>query len=221
MVSVDGVTKRFGTLTALEDITVALEAGKTYGLFGENGAGKTTLVKVLSGTLSPDAGSVRVLGTDPAKQWRIRRRMGIVEDGDAYFPELTAREHLWWVGRLRGLDDARCEEQMDTLLHTFRVRDRADDLICSLSHGMRRKVCVASAFIGRPDIILLDEPTTGLDVDSLDSLGNLLASHRGRGGVALLASHNRAFLGGVCSEVIFLSKGRMTGLGSVEDLCDR
>jgi ABC-2 type transport system ATP-binding protein len=209
MIKLENIVKRFNGCVALDGISLDMHEGKTYGLCGRNGAGKTTLLRVLSGILSPEEGVVRVLDKDPAKEWRIRRQMGIVEDGDAYFPELTVVEFLWWVGRLRDLTDEQCNDETEQLTHMFYIDKKVDDLISSLSHGMRRKVLIASVFIGRPRIIMLDEPTNGLDVDSLDVLYKLLDEHRQNGGLAIIACHDSCFIDKACSDVVTLVEGRI------------
>ena len=209
MIKLENIVKRFGDCMALNQVSLDMHQGKIYGLWGRNGAGKTTLLRVISGILSPEEGTVRVLDKDPAKEWRVRRQMGIVEDDDAYFPELTAVEFLWWVARLRNLTDEQSNNEIEQLLRVFYIDKRAHDLIGSLSHGMRRKVLIASAFIGQPKLIMLDEPTNGLDVDSLDALCKLLEDHRQKQGAAIVACHDSHFIKKVCSDVITLEDGKI------------
>ena len=211
MIHLRDVTKNFGKCKAVRPTSIEMGGSRIYGLWGRNGAGKTTLIKLIAGTLPPDTGDVEVLGRDPLKDWRIRREIGLVEDGDGYFPELTVAEFLWWVGRLRGLGDDVSQEQAQTLAAKLYLEKRMGEEIGSLSHGMRRKTLLASAFIGKPRILLLDEPTTGLDVDSLESLASLLKRHRQEGGTVVIASHDRAFVDSVCSDVIELDDGQIVG----------
>lgn len=218
MIQLDGIGKVFGTCIALDGVTLTMHRERIYGLWGRNGAGKTTLMRIIAGTLPPDHGVVRVLGKDPTKKWSVRRRIGIVEDGDAYFPELTADEFLWWVGRLRNLADDECEEQIQTLTRVLYLEERADSLIGSLSHGMRRKVAIAGAFMGKPELVMLDEPTSGLDVDSLRALCGMLEEHRRNGGTAVLACHVSAFIKSVCSDVAVLQDGTVDGYGPLESV---
>jgi ABC-type multidrug transport system ATPase subunit len=214
------VRKCFGQRVVLDGLDAHLRPGCTYGLWGRNGVGKTTLLRIVSGMLLPDGGVVRVLGKDPAADWLVRRQVGIVEDGDTYFPELTAAEYLWWVGRLRKADDAATDRSIDRLAAAFYIEDRLGDLTGSLSHGMRRKVAIASAFVGRPQIVVMDEPTNGLDVDSLRALCSLLAEHRGRGGMALLACHDGPFVRSACSHVVRIEDGRLSEPVPVAEAAD-
>jgi len=211
MVNLRDVSKRFGKCTALWPTAFNMAEGRVYGLWGRNGAGKTTMIRLIAGLLAPDEGHVEVLGRDPAKDWRIRRQIGLVEDGDAYFPELTVDEFLWWVGRLRSVDDDVCDSLIKAIAARLYLKEQLADEMGSLSHGMRRKTLLASAFIGRPKVILLDEPTTGLDVDSVDSLACLLEEHRGEGGTAVIACHDQGFVEKVCSDVIELDSGKIVG----------
>ena len=209
MIHLSDLTKRFGKCIALSDLSFRMTEGRIYGISGRNGAGKTTMLRIISGLLLPDSGSVEVLGKDPAKDWSIRKQIGILEDGDAYFPELTASEFLWWVGRLRSLNDQQCEECIESLTQAFYLENRRDDLVESLSHGMRRKVLLASVFVASPKLLLLDEPTTGLDTDSVAALSKMLHKHRLQSGTAVIACHDRTFLESVCSDLINLEQGRM------------
>ena len=210
MIKLENIVKRFGDCMALNQVSLDMHQGKIYGLWGRNGAGKTTLLRVISGILSPEEGTVRVLDKDPAKEWRVRRQMGIVEDDDAYFPELTVVEFLWWVARLRHLTDEQCDNEIEQLSRIFYIDKRVDDLIGSLSHGMRRKVLIASAFIGQPRLIMLDEPTNGLDIDSTDALCKLLEEHRQMAGTAIIACHDSHFIEKICSDVLILKEGTVT-----------
>jgi ABC-type multidrug transport system ATPase subunit len=218
MVILESVEKAFGKRVVLRGVSLRLQAGCTYGLCGRNGAGKTTLLRLITGMASPDAGKVRVMGKDPVCEWAVRREMGIVEDGDTYFPELTASEYLWWVGRLRGVEEKTCRGQTERLAKAFYIEDRLNDLTGSLSHGMRRKVAIASAFVGEPRLLVMDEPTNGLDVDSVRALCGLLIEHRKAGGTALLACHDREFLARASSHTITIDGGTVSepvGIGEV------
>jgi len=209
MITLENIIKRFDACVALDRVSLRMQQGEIYGLWGRNGAGKTTLLRIISGILPPEEGTVRVFDKNPVKEWRVRRQMGIVEDDDAYFPELTVVEFLWWVARLRNLTDTECAVQTEYLSHCFYIDKRLDDFIGSLSHGMRRKVLIASAFLGQPKIMLLDEPTNGLDVDSLDALCRLLQEHRQNSGIAILACHDSQFIARVCSEVVTMENGKV------------
>ena len=165
------------------------------------------MIRIICGIISADQGRVRVFDKDPKKHWQIRRDIGIVEDEDSYFPELTASEFIWWVGRLRKLTDKQCQEEIEQLAQMFFIEKRLDNLIGALSHGMRRKVEIAAALIGKPRLIILDEPTNGLDVDSVEVLCETLKKQRENGGAAIVACHDRAFIERVCTDRVTLENG--------------
>ena len=216
MIQVENIRKQFDRCLALDHISLDLKDRKTYGLWGRNGAGKTTLIRIVLGVLSPDHGTVRVFGNDPKKDWSVRREIGIVTDEDAYFPELTTDEFLWWVGKLRSVKEEVLEEQIERFICDFYIDEHRNHLIGSLSHGMRRKVSVIGAFIGTPKLIVMDEPLNGLDIDSIETLCCLLKEHKEDGGAALIACHDAAFIKEVCTDIIEIDKGRIIRQGPAE-----
>lgn len=209
MICLEHVRKQFGQNVVLADVSLVTEYGKAYALQGKNGAGKTTLIRIALGLMLSDRGVVRVFDEDPRSNWAIRREIGIVSDEDAYFPELTVEEYLWWVGRLRFIDNNICEKQIDAYTRVFCVDDRRDHLISSLSHGMRRKVLIMSAFIGGPKLIVMDEPTNGLDADSLGVLRDLLRDHAKKGNTAVISCHDMVFAKTACTNLIMLERGKV------------
>jgi len=216
VIQLENIKKQYDQCVALDQVSLNMEYGKVYGLWGRNGAGKTTLIRIILGVLPPDNGTVRVFGNDPKKEWSVRREIGIVSDGDEYFPELTVEEFLWWVGKLRSIRDSVCEEQIERYTHAFYVNEHRNHLISSLSHGTRRKVSVISAFIGEPKLIVMDEPINGLDIDSIEALCNLLKKHREKGGAALIACHDAIFVKKVCTDIIEIDKGKIVQHGPVK-----
>lgn len=210
------VRKSFGPTVALDDITLALPPGRLYGLWGRNGSGKSTLLNLVVGMLPPDAGSVRVLGEDPCVAWRIRRQIGILQETDDCFPELTVQEFLSWVGRLKGLGREQCHPEIAALAAAFCIDDKIGAFIGTLSFGMRRKVLLAAALLAGPKLLVLDEPTNGLDFQSREVFRQQLLAHQKRGNAALLASHDWDLMQGLCSEVIILEAGRIVAQGAPE-----
>ncbi|MFC1764864.1 ABC transporter ATP-binding protein [Planctomycetota bacterium] len=220
MIVLDHISKRFGKNLVLTDINFKTECSKIYALQGRNGAGKTTLIRIALGLLPADSGTVRVLDKDPQSNWAVRQKIGVVCDDDAYFPELTVEEYLWWVGRLRSLTNAACKKQIDELTRAFYLYERQNHAIRSLSHGMQRKMLIASAFIGSPKLIVMDEPTSGLDAESLDVLANLLQEHACRGNTALLSCHDKTFVKNTCTDIVVLDGGRTRIVDKVKYLSD-
>jgi ABC-2 type transport system ATP-binding protein len=215
MIELENIRKQYERCVALDQISLDLEYGKAYGLWGRNGAGKTTLIRIVLGVLSPDQGIVRVFGNDPKRDWSVRREIGLVSDEDAYFPELTVEEFLWWIGKLRSVTSSPYQEQIARYTQAFYIDEHRDHLISSLSHGTRRKVSVVSAFIGEPKLIVMDEPTNGLDVDSIEALCRLLREHRHGGGAALIACHDAAFMKETCTDIIEIDEGKIVQHGPV------
>lgn len=207
MVELENIVKRFGECVALNHVTLQAQTGRIYGLWGKNGAGKTTLLRIICGISACDQGRVRVLGVNPQKQPQVRRQIGIVDDEDTYFPELTAREFLWWIGRLRRLTEQHCHAEIERWGNLFYIDQQLDHLTCSLSHGMRRKVALTAALIGEPELLLFDEPTNGLDVDAVDALCTILKKHRQKNGAAIVACHDLAFMHRICTDFITLQNG--------------
>jgi len=210
MVELRKISKAFNEQLVLDQINLDLSPHRIYGLRGRNGAGKTTLMNIILGIHPPDEGTARVFGKDPTQDWQIRQSIGTLQEEDAHFPELTAAEFLWWVGRLRGMKDTQSDQQIETLAERFYLSHKLDHLIESLSYGMIRKVLLGAAFMAEPKIILLDEPSNGLDTDSLESLCALLIQHQQKGGCALIISHNQPFIQKICTDVIVLAKGKIT-----------
>ena len=209
MVELRKISKAFNELLVLDQINLDLSPHHVYGLRGRNGAGKTPLMNVILGIHPPDEGTARVLGKDPELDWQIRQSIGTLQEEDAYFPELTAAEFLWWVGRLRGMTDTQSEQQIKALAERFYLSHKLDHLMESLSYGMIRKVLLAAAFMAEPQILLLDEPSNGLDTDSVDSLCTLLTEHQQKGGTALIISHNQSFIQKICTDVLVLDDGKI------------
>jgi ABC-2 type transport system ATP-binding protein len=218
MIQLENIRKEYDHCIALDQIDLHLEYGKSYGLWGRNGAGKTTLIRIVLGVLPPDQGTIKVFGADPKKDWSVRREMGITTDEDAYFPELTVEEFLWWVGKLRSVKEDVYKEQVENYTHAFYIDEHRNHLICSLSHGTRRKVSVISAFIGAPKLIVMDEPLNGLDVDSIEALYHALKKHCQNGKAVLIACHDAAFIKEVCTEIIEIDKGKIIRQGHAEKM---
>ena len=218
MIQLKNIRKQYDRCIALDHTSLDLEYGKTYGLWGRNGAGKTTLIRIILGVLSPDDGTVRVFDRDPKKDWSIRKEMGIVSDEDDYFPELTVEEFLWWIGKLRSVKEDEYKEQIKRYIRAFFIEEHRNHLIGSLSYGTRRKVSVIGAFIGTPNLIVMDEPLNGLDVDSIETLCNSLKKHRENGRAALIACHNAIFIKDVCTDIIEIDKGKIVRQGHAEKM---
>lgn len=213
----DGVTKRYGRLTALDALSLAVPRGVICGLVGPNGAGKTTTYGVVGGLIQPDGGRVELLGEGPFDPRRHRGRVTLLPQDCALNPHTPVRELLRFYARLQGLDRAEAERESDRVLDQVALADRAGAKIRQLSHGMRRRVAVAQALVGAPELVLLDEPTSGLDPDLVARMRDLFRAQRGRC-TLVISSHILAELEAVCDHVIFLERGRCVAQGSMAEI---
>jgi len=213
-----GARRRFGERNALDGVDLELGAGEIYGLLGPNGAGKTTLVRAISGRLRLDGGRVDVCGLDPGADRSARRRLGLVPQEIALYGELTALENLTVFGRLMGLGRRECRRAADRLLETIGLADRADDLVASLSGGMKRRLNVAAGVIHRPRLLLLDEPTVGVDPTARESIHELLLELRREGLAMVLTTHDLEQAAELADRVGILIDGRIRAEGQVDDL---
>lgn len=218
--TVRGLSKRYGKLQALQDLSFVVPAGSITGLVGPNGAGKTTTMSIVAGFLPPDAGEVDVLGLGPFDPARHRGVVGILPQDAELPPASTPRQLLTVWGRLGGLDGAAATRAVDEVLTAVHLLDRADKRVGTLSHGMRRRVTVASALLGDPAFVLLDEPTSGLDPAQARSLRDHLATQRGRR-TLLVSSHNLAEVESLCDHVVFIEGGRCTRSGPMWEITGR
>lgn len=219
MLEIQNLTKTFGDLKALDDVTLSLGPG-LFGLLGPNGAGKTTSVWMAVGLLRPDAGTVRVAGDDPADA-AVRRRVGVAPQSIALYDELTARENLRFLGKLQGLRGRALESRVDELLERVGLSDRAKHRAGGFSGGMLRRLNLAAALVHRPELVLLDEPTAGVDPQSRHAIFDLVAWLREQGTTVLLTTHYLEEAQRLCDRVAIVDAGRVLELGTVEELIQR
>jgi ABC-2 type transport system ATP-binding protein len=215
---VTGARRSFGERSALDGVDLELRGGEIYGLLGPNGAGKTTLVRAISGRLRLDGGRVELCGGDPINDADARRRLGLVPQELALYPELTALENLTVFGRLMGLDRAATRRAADSLLAKVELADRAADPVATLSGGMKRRLNVAAGVIHRPRVLLLDEPTVGVDPAAREAIHDLLRDLRREGLAVLLTTHDLDQAAELCDRVGILIDGRIRAEGSVREL---
>ncbi len=188
IIAAEHLTKRFGDLTAVDDVSMAVEKGELYGLLGPNAAGKTTLVRMLCGLASPTSGSARVLGEDvPCRE--AKTRMGYMPQEPAIYLEMTVHENLLLFARLYSLSRQRARESEDQLLEFIQLKDRRDELAGNLSGGMRHRLSLACAMIHRPELLFLDEPTVGVDPELRAYFWEFFSSLRKDGVTILLTTH--------------------------------
>jgi ABC-2 type transport system ATP-binding protein len=211
--------KTFGELRAVDDVSFEVREGELYGLLGPNGAGKTTTLSMISGLLRPDSGKVTVSGAD---FWQhpepSKRLMGVVPQEITLYEELTARENLEFWGRLAGLDAAEARSRSEALLQTLALADRAREPIKKFSGGMKRRLNVGCALLHRPRLVLLDEPTVGIDPQARLNLLDFIRSLRDQGTAVLYTTHYLEEAESLCDRIGIIDHGRLLAEGSLEQL---
>jgi ABC-2 type transport system ATP-binding protein len=213
------LTRRFGSLTAVDGVDLQVSAGQFFGFLGPNGAGKSTTIKMLTGLLAPTAGSMQLLGLDfTSHPVEVKRQIGVVPEGMGLFERLTGSEYLNFVGRMYGLDRPTTQRRSDELLEFMQLADRPKTMIADYSHGMQKKLALAAAVIHGPRILFLDEPFEGVDALAAGALKALLGRMTERGVTIFLTTHVLEIVERLCSHVAIIAKGRLVAQGSLEEL---
>jgi ABC-2 type transport system ATP-binding protein len=233
MLQARGLTKRYGGLLALNNVSFELHRGEIVGYLGPNGSGKSTTVNLVVGLLEPTAGSLSLeglsLSDDPVA---YKRRIGYVPEEPYLYAHLTAAEYLTLVGRLRGIGRSQLDEKTSRLLNLFQLHDSRYKTMSAYSKGMRQRVLLAAALLHNPDLLVLDEPFSGLDVNAGLLFRALLGLLAARGKMILFSTHRFDMVEKLCGRVVILSAGRLvaerrlsdverTGPGSLEDIFAR
>lgn len=206
-------------MVALDGLDLSVAQGSVHGLLGPNGAGKTTLCKILSTTLLPTAGRASILGHDVAADTQaVRRSIGIVLGGDrGLYGRLTARQNLELWGALYGLYGRNLRTRVAELLEEVGLTDRADDKVNGFSRGMKQRLHLARGLVGDPRVLLLDEPTTGMDPVAANSFRDFVARLKAEGRTVLLTTHDMAQAEAICDEVTLIDRGRVLTSGDPAD----
>ncbi|NCT78146.1 ABC transporter ATP-binding protein [Stutzerimonas stutzeri] len=212
-VEIQGVSQRYGSMTVLHDLNLNLGEGEVLGLFGHNGAGKTTSMKLILGLLAPSEGQVKVLGRAPNDP-QVRRQLGYLPENVTFYPQLSGRETLRHFARLKGA----AQSQVDELLEQVGLAHAADRRVKTYSKGMRQRLGLAQALLGEPRLLLLDEPTVGLDPIATQDLYQLIDRLRQRGTSIILCSHVLPGVEAHINRAAILAKGRLQAVGSLSQL---
>ena len=217
--SFDGVTRRFGDLVAVDDLSFRIEPGQVVGLLGPNGAGKTTCVRMLVGLLLPTQGHISIAGIDIEQDpLAAKQHIGYVPDGAPLYPNLSPDQLFQLVGGLYGVSDQDLQTRATHLLTHFELLDRRNDPVGQFSRGMRQKVALACALIHRPKLLILDEPLSGLDAPSASIIKEVLRGWADQGGAVLYTSHLMDVVERVCDHMVIISKGQAVGAGDLDTL---
>ncbi len=217
MISLDSLRKSFGPITAVDDLTLSIAPGEVFGLLGPNGAGKSTTIAMMVGLLRPDAGSVRIDGGDPADP-AVRARLGVAPQSLAVYDELSARENLMFFGSLYGLSHAERARRADELLGLVGLADRARDRVGKYSGGMKRRINLACALVHDPRVVLLDEPTAGVDPQSRHAIFEIVRALQAEGRTIVYTTHYMEEAQKLCGRVGVIDHGRLLALDTVDGL---
>lgn len=219
-VRIDGVCKRFGTLQALDRVSFDIREGEFFGLLGPNGAGKTTLIGALAGLVRPDAGTLEVQGFNVSTHYQeARRRLGVVPQELVFDPFFTVRETLRFQAGYYGI--AGIDDWIDEILHNLDLTAKADTNMRRLSGGMKRRVLVAQALVHRPPVIVLDEPTAGVDVELRQGLWQFIRRLNGAGHTIILTTHYLEEAETLCGRIAMLKQGQVIACESTGALLAR
>jgi ABC-2 type transport system ATP-binding protein len=219
VLEVCGLSKSYSGLPAVSDISFTLSPYEVLGYLGPNGSGKSTTVNMLTGLLEPARGSILFCGRDTREDLAgYKKRLGYVPEEPHIYPYLSGREYLQLIGRLRQIPAKALEEKIDALLYLFALYPHRYSLISSYSKGMRQKVLISAALLHDPDLVIFDEPLSGLDVTTAMVFKNLVLALAAGGKMILYSSHVLDVVEKVCSKVIVLHRGRMVAYDSVEHL---
>jgi lipooligosaccharide transport system ATP-binding protein len=222
LVHARGLVKRFGELVAVDAIDFNVHKGEAFGFLGPNGAGKSSTMRMIGCVSPPSGGTLRVLGLDPDKNGAdIRARLGVVPQEDSLDLELTVRENMLIYGRYFGLPRKLVQERTEQLLEFVQLEERIDSKVEPLSGGMKRRLTIARSLINEPDILLLDEPTTGLDPQARHVVWDRLHELKHRGATLLLTTHYMDEAEQLCDRLVVMDKAKIVAEGSPQELIHR
>jgi ABC-2 type transport system ATP-binding protein len=216
---VDRLSQRYGKIEALSDVTFDIRELEIFGLLGPNGAGKTTLISILATYRRPSRGDVFLFGRSMRKRRSaLRRMMGVGPEDIALYPMLTAAENLYFFGRIFGLAGSELKSRVEEFLQDIGLEARANDHVSTFSNGMKRRLNLALAVMHRPKLILLDEPTAGIDPRSRDQILNVVRGLRDKGSAILYTTHYIDEVETLCDRVGILNHGKLIALGAIDRL---
>ena len=219
MLELSQVSKHFGSVQAVSDVSFSVGEGEIFALLGPNGSGKTTLTRVIAGLLQPTGGSVRIAGVELAEHpIDAKRHVGYIPDTPEVWGRMTGREFLHFTGALYDMPPTRRAERIDELLPRFELGAIADGYFDQYSRGNRQKFTVLAALLHEPQVLLIDEPIVGLDVDSVQVLEDLLREFAGAGGAVLITTHTLTVAEHTAGRFGMLSRGSLTAVGTLAEL---
>jgi len=216
LLELDGLSRRFGTVTALDKLSFSVPSGQVVGFLGPNGAGKTTTMRAIFGLTDLDAGSVRWNGVPVGATQR--RRFGYMPEERGLYPNMLVAEELEYLGRLHGMDTRSAAAATKKWLERLDVADRSSSKVETLSHGNQQRVQLAAALVHDPEVLVLDEPLSGLDPTGIDAIGEVLVEQARAGRCVLFSSHQLDLVEDLCESVAIIDRGRLVARGTVDEL---
>jgi len=221
MIEVQNLTRFYGQNAAVEDVSFSIQAHEIVGFLGLNGAGKTTTLKILAGLLLPSAGSIRIQGIDALTDSdSLRSRIGFLPEDPPLYADMRVRDFLLWCGAVRGMSAAQLEQRLPMVISSCHLDIEADSVIETLSHGFRKRVGIAQAILHSPELVILDEPISGLDPVQIVEMRSVIRNLKTKCTV-LISSHILSEVHQTCDRLLVLNKGRLVAEGTEEDLAQR
>ena len=218
MIEVQHLTKRYGNHTAVADLSFSIQKGQIYGFLGPNGAGKSTTMNIMTGCLAASEGEVRIGGYDIFEEGeQAKRLIGYLPEQPPLYLDRTPREYLTFVARAKGIPEPKLEEEIRRAMTVTQITDMADRLIKNLSKGYKQRVGIAQAILGNPEVIILDEPTVGLDPRQIIEIRELI-QELGKNHTVILSSHILSEVQAVCQTILIISKGKLVACDTPENL---
>lgn len=218
MVKLENVTKRFGSKVVVDNISLEVGQGELFGLLGPNGAGKTTTISMIIGALAADSGTVKINGTADPGQQAIKRMIGIVPQTLAVYESLTALDNLKFFGRLYGLSGKALEDRIQEVFEIVRLAERRNEKVSRYSGGMKRRLNIAAALLHRPSLLILDEPTVGIDPQSRNAIFDSIKALQSEGCTIILTSHYLEEAQKLCDKAAIMDEGKLVAEGTIQQL---
>lgn len=220
IIKTEELTKTYGEITAVDHLNLSIDKGEIFGLLGPNGAGKTTTILMLMGLTEPTSGRLQVAGFDPMRDaLKVKRIVGYMPDSIGFYDDMTGRENLWYTARLNHIPEEKAKSRIQSLLEKVGLKDAADRRVKGYSRGMRQRLGIADVLLKDPEIIILDEPTLGLDPEGAKELLDLIRDMgQKQGKTVLISSHLLYQIQAVCDRVGIFVKGKLIAQGKIDDL---
>ncbi len=218
-IQANNLCKSFGSVKAVDNVSISVEEGGIFGFLGPNGAGKTTTIRMLTGVLTPDEGTVRIRGIEIHRHpLTAKLQMGVIPENGTVYADLTAEQNLLWTAKFYGMDRASRTRRAEEILARMGLTERRGSMVRTFSKGMRQRLSIACAIIHSPPVLLLDEPTTGLDVYSRRLVIDTIRHMNGEGSTVLLTTHNIEEANTLCTNISIINRGKIVASGSPEKL---